>query len=172
MSFIILVTIVILFNLYLLYYSKKKNYLLVVWRVVALFVSVIFLIVSFFYINRFDSDNFDSENNWSIYLDVDKNDLLKNEKVLNELLSTALIIETAFNELKYNNFSSKIKENLLPLDQSIKSNVLQKCPTDTINKYLHIENNIIISYDNKTSSCTYNRILLRKELFQLKVTKI
>jgi len=154
--FIFFVIFVIIFNLYLLYYSKKKNYLLVVWRVTAFVVTVAFLFISYFYINRFERNNFDAENNWCIFLDLDKNEV-SNKNIFDEVISTALLLESSFNELKFKNPLS-IEENLLPLKQSLESNFIQNCPSDTINKYLHIENNIIISYDKTKSKIVIDLI--------------
>ena len=146
--YIFLVISVFFFNLYIFYYSKKKNYLLIVWRLIAFVVSVSFLFIYYFYINRFENNNFDSENNWSIYLESNESNLI-DSSAYDKMLTSAILIENSFNKLVFNNPS--LKENLLPLNQSIRSNTIQKCSTDTINKYLHIENNIIIGYNEKDS---------------------
>ena len=147
---IFFIILVLIFNLYLLYYSKKKNYLLVVWRTVAFVVTVSFLFVYYFYVTRFESNLLNSGDNYCIHLVLDKQDIA-NPKILDEMLSTAKLIEACMEDINFSKIYSK-RKNLLPLNQSIESNIIQECPIDTISKYLHIDNRIVIRYDDKSSN--------------------
>ncbi len=147
---IFFIILVLIFNLYLLYYSKKKNYLLVVWRTVAFVVTVSFLFVYYFYVTRFESNLLNSGDNYCIHLVLDKQDIA-NPKILDEMLSTAKLIEAGMEDINFSKIYSK-RKNLLPLNQSIESNIIQKCSIDTISKYLHIDNRIVIRYDDISSN--------------------